>query len=140
VNRDALAEDTLTRYCLPLVRKVREEQPEEWGRWLEAIPADRVRVMAVLLAALVPVDESVSDLTAWVRYIGAPDTVEEIDGELVDLVAIERALAGREKADLTPAEQRAAARIGTHRGRSAAELGRLLGTSARTVQRLRGAS
>lgn len=141
IDRSALAEDTLRQYCLPLVRKVHEEDPEEWGPWLEAVPADRLRVMAVLLAALVPVDESVSVLTAWVAERGLPETTEHgPDGELVDLVAVERALAGREKATLTRAERRAAVRVGTQRGRSAVELGKLLGTTSRTVQRVREAS
>jgi membrane protein YqaA with SNARE-associated domain len=68
MDREALAEDTLQRYCLPLVSKVREEDPEDWGPWLAAIPADRLQITAILLAALVPVDEPVSRLAGWARY------------------------------------------------------------------------
>lgn len=68
VDREALAEDTLRQYCLPLISKVREESPEDWGPWLAAIPADRLQVAAILLAALVPVDEPVSRLSGWARY------------------------------------------------------------------------
>lgn len=68
VDREALAEDTLQRYCLPLIAKVREEDPEAWGPWLAAIPADRLQVTAILLAALVPVDEPVTRLAGWARY------------------------------------------------------------------------
>mgnify|MGYP000952124406 CR=1 FL=1 len=142
-DRDALAAETLTDFCLPLVRRVREDDPEEWGAWLAQIPADRVRVMAALLAALVPVDETVTDLTAWMHIDTAalPDTATEgAGGELIDLIAVERALTGHEPVGLTAAEKRAATRIGTVRGMSAAELAKRLDVTARSVQRYRKAA
>lgn len=161
MNRDLLAEETLQRYCLPLVRKVREEAPEDWGPWLESLPADRVRVMAVLLAALVPVEESVSTLTAWTR-MGPPLPVEvetvvaalvswlaaggsppaatavEIDGHLVDLVAVRHALQGQET-HLSAAERRLAVLVGTRAGLSALDIAERIRITQRSVVRTRSA-
>lgn len=68
VDRDELAAAILRHYCLPLVRKVHEEDPEAWGPWLAAIPVEHLRIVAVLLAALVDVDAPLSELTGWARY------------------------------------------------------------------------
>lgn len=138
MNRDYLAEDTLRRYVLPLVSKVRDEDPEAWGPWIQAIPVDRLRVAAVLLAALVPVDASVSELTAWMRIGPDPvDLTEEVDGELIDLVAVERALSGRERIDLSRTEKKTAVRVGTDRGMSMKALAERLGMDSRTVSTYR---
>lgn len=139
--RDLLADDTLRQYALPLVGKIRDEAPEDWGPWLESIPVERLRLLAIVLAALVPVDESVSDLLAWMQDRGRRirDTATRTPGgELIDLVAVQQRLDGR-KVPLTPAEQRVAIRLGTERGLSAAELGELLGITQRTVVRARSA-
>jgi DNA-binding NarL/FixJ family response regulator len=161
MNRDQLAEETLQQYCLPLIRKIHEEAPEDWGPWLEALPADRVRVMAVLLAALVPVEEPVSALTAWTRLDpplpvetetvvaalaawltngGAPPVASavEIDGRLVDLVAVRHALEGQE-AHLTAAERRLAVLVGTRAGLSAADIAERIRITQRSVVRTRSA-
>ncbi|HEX2143007.1 MAG TPA: hypothetical protein VHG10_00725 [Glycomyces sp.] len=161
MNRDALAEGTLHQYCLPLVRKVREESPEDWGPWLESLPPERVRVMAVLLAALVPIEEPVSALTAWTRMDpplpvetetvvaalaawlvdggAAPvESAVEIDGHLVDLVAVRQALQGQE-AHLSAAERRLAVLVGTRAGLSAADIGGRIGITQRSVVRTRSA-
>jgi hypothetical protein len=161
MNRDALAEETLQEYCLPLIRRVHEEAPESWGAWLESLPADRVRVMAVLLAALVPVEEPVSALTAWTRMEpplpvetetvvaalaawltagGAPPvaTAVEIDGHLVDLVAVRNALQGQETR-LSAAERRLAILVGTRAKLSAADIAERIRVTPRSVVRTRSA-
>jgi DNA-binding NarL/FixJ family response regulator len=161
MNRDELAEDTLQQYCLPLIRRVHEEPPGQWGPWLASLPEDRVRVMAVLLAALVPVDEPVSALTAWTR-LGVPQPVEtetvaatlatwlvnggappvqsavEIDGNLIDLVAVRQALQGQE-AHLTSAERRLAILAGTRAGLSSADIAKRIRITQRSVVRTRSA-
>lgn len=161
MNRNELAEDTLRHYCLPLVRRVREDSPDDVGLWLESLPADRVRVMAVLLAALVPVEEPVSALTAWTRMDpplpvetetvvaalgawlvdgGAPpaESAVEIDGHLVDLVAVRHALQGQE-AHLSAAERRLAVLVGTRAGLSALDIANRIRITQRSVVRTRSA-
>lgn len=159
MNRDQLAEETLQEYCLPLIRRVHEEAPEDWGPWLASLPAERVRVMAVLLAALVPVEEPVSALTAWTRMEpslpvetetvvaalaawlaegGAPppQSAIEIDGHLVDLVAVRQALQGQESR-LSAAERRLAVLVGTRAGLSAADIAERIRITQRSVVRTR---
>jgi ABC-type enterochelin transport system substrate-binding protein len=131
--RDRLADETLRQFCLPLVGRVREEEPEEWGPWLESIPVERVRVMAVLLAALVPVDEPVSELTAWVAE---ERKAKVLDKDYIDTVAVERALKG-ETVKLTRAEAVMVTDLGTAQGMTAVELAKILGKDQRTIVRYR---
>lgn len=140
-DHDALAEEVLIEQALPLVRMIREEPTSTVEAFLAGIAADRLRVMAVVLAALVPADATVSDLTAWTRTQSPlfPETAIELDnGEIVDLVAVDRVLEGH-RMKLTRTEKRAAVLIGTRAGLSAAQLAELLDTTTRSVQRHRKA-
>lgn len=62
--RDARAA-SLLEHALDLAGRVREEPPEAVARWLNSMPPVDVRDLAILLAALVPDDRSVSELLAW---------------------------------------------------------------------------
>jgi len=112
---------------------VREEDPAEWGPWLESIPVDRLRVVAVLLAALVPVDEPVSELTAWVAE---ERRAKLLDKDYIDTVAVERALKG-ETVKLTRAEAVMVTILGTEQGMSARQLAKVTGRNQRTIERYR---
>lgn len=57
--------DRLLERGLELVTRVRDDDPQATGRWLDAMPADDVRDMAILVAALVPEDRPTSELLAW---------------------------------------------------------------------------
>jgi len=60
-----------------------------------------------------------------------------VSGKLIDLVAVRHALEGAEAEELSLAERRFAAVIGTRAGLSAAELGKRLDTSQRSIVRYR---
>lgn len=89
-------------------------------------------------AAAVP-EPIVDALVAWVRESAPPPaaTTIDVDGVLVDLIAVWRALADFEEVRMSVAEKRTAALVGTIAGLSAKEIADRLHTTRRNVQRYR---
>lgn len=125
--------DRLADLAVELVARVRTQDPDDNGRWLEqnTDPRDRF-AMLFLLAAAVPCRTGEQPrwlrLTEWV--MGDPDYVDEI--------AVERACRG-EPISLTRAERYAAIDKLRRRGVSARQISAMLGVSYRTVERRRSA-
>jgi hypothetical protein len=64
MDRDAYA-DRLAEVATELVVRVRDDDPEATGRWLNTLTATEWRDLLVVLAAAVPDDRPWLHLTAW---------------------------------------------------------------------------
>lgn len=51
-----------------LAVRVRDEDPNDIGRWLDSIPRHELRDMAMIVACLVPDDRPLSELLAWHQH------------------------------------------------------------------------
>ena len=72
--------DRLAEIAQELVVRVRDEDPQSNGRWLEATTTDEDRwALLFVLAAAVPDDRPWKHLTLWTYGDGRPDTDEAIE-------------------------------------------------------------
>lgn len=122
--------DELAEIAAQLVARVRDESPDDNGRWLaEVCPewGDRYQLLFVLAAA-VPVNKPWLHLTAWTLL----PRQEVWDG--LDEVAVERACRG-DRVELTPAERLAAVTKLIGRGLTSNQTAERLHLTRRTVER-----
>ena len=60
--------DRIAAVAVELVQRVRDDAPEDYGRWLHNTVSDEDwPALAVVLAAAVPTDRPWGHLTAWTR-------------------------------------------------------------------------
>lgn len=65
--------DRIAAVALELVSRVREDDPDDYGRWLSnTIAPEDMPALAVVLAIAVPLDKPWGHLTAWARMPRAP--------------------------------------------------------------------
>lgn len=86
------------------------------------------------------IDAVTNQLVAWLVCGSAPPAQSSVfvSGKLIDLVAVRHALEGAEAEELSTAEKRFAAAVGTRAGLSARDIGKRIGTTQRSVVRYRG--
>lgn len=78
--------DRIAAVALELVQRVRDDDPEDYGRWLNnSVALEDWPALAVVLACAVPVDKPWSHLTAWARMPRTPR-----NSALVDALTEER--------------------------------------------------
>jgi hypothetical protein len=85
------------------------------------------------------VEAIMTGLTDWLVYGSFPPAESSVfvNGKLIDLVAVRHALEGAEAEELSTAEKRFAAAVGTRAGLSAKDIGKRIGTTQRSVVRYR---
>lgn len=77
--------DRIASIALELVSRVREDAPDDYGRWLaNTIAPEDMQALAVVLAIAVPLDKPWGHLTAWARMPRSPrndDAVQALTAE-----------------------------------------------------------
>jgi hypothetical protein len=71
--------DRIASVALELVTRVREDDPDDYGRWLRnTVAPEDMPALAVVLAVAVPLDKPWSHLTAWARMPRSPRNDEAV--------------------------------------------------------------
>lgn len=71
--------DKIAAIAVELVQRVRDDDPDDYGRWLRnTVAPEDWEALAVVLAAAVPTDRPWSHLTAWARMPRAPRNDEAV--------------------------------------------------------------
>jgi hypothetical protein len=71
--------DRIAAVAVELVQRVRDDDPEDYGRWLRlTVAPEDMPALAVVLACAVPLDKPWGHLTAWARMPRSPRNDEAV--------------------------------------------------------------
>lgn len=92
--------DRLALVAMGLAVRIRDDDPEANGRWLDAHVRDLedLRALVFVACSAIPVDVPWSHLTAWARLPGGADTPEAIAQRRKDLNEAMKGGRGRRRA------------------------------------------